>query len=110
MPRTARLFCRLFPLLAAALVTPATLGQAVMSADRLDGAEPGTPVPPNIVIIDVFVDVATTDVWTASGLHGITSNGATLIYGGAGGPSSLINPGITNRFVTCLSKPRSRDV
>jgi len=94
---------------AAAIAAPAALAQVTVSVDRLDGAEPGTPVPANLVIVDVFVDVATTDVWTASGMRGLALNGATLVYAGAGGPASMLNPGLNNRFVTCLSKPRLRD-
>src|SRR6185295_8097341 len=89
---------------AAAIGAPAALAQVTVSVDRLDGSEPGTPVPANLVVIDVFVDVATTDVWTAAGMRGLAFNGATLVYAGAGGPLSLINPGLGSRFVTCLSK------
>lgn len=89
----------------------ATVGsaQVVVSVDRLDGSEPGTPVPPNLVVVDVHVDVATTDAWVAAGMRGIASNGATIVYGGAGGPGALINPGLANQFVTCISQPRVRD-
>jgi hypothetical protein len=91
----------------ASFLSHAASAQVTVSVDRLDGAEPGTPVPANLVVVDVFVDVATTDVWTASGIRGLTFNGATLVY--AGGTTPLINPGLANRFVTCLSKPRTRN-
>jgi hypothetical protein len=82
--------------------------QVAVSVDRLDGSEPGTPVPDHLVIADVFVDVANTDTWTAAGMRGVTSNGATLVYAGTG-PASLVNPGVETRLVTCLSQPRGRN-
>ncbi|HEX5051937.1 MAG TPA: hypothetical protein VFZ65_09210 [Planctomycetota bacterium] len=90
---------------ALALATFAT-AQVTLTVDRLDGADPGAPAPANIVVVDVFADVATTDTWTAAGLRATTANGAVLRYGAG---TVLVNPGLADRFVTCLSKPLSRN-
>lgn len=85
--------------------------QVNVAVDLLSEGEGQLPPVSSIVCVDVLVDVATTDVWTASGLHGETLAGVTLIY--AHDPDSgdviLTNPGVEHRFTTFFSKPRGRD-
>lgn len=104
--------------LAAALIAVGgtAMGQIVSaSLDILDGADAGAPTPAGVIVIDGFVDVASTDVWTASGVRCVTSNGASMIYAdgdanAAGVQPQLVNTGAANsRFVTMISKPRARN-
>ena len=106
--------------LATALVATGgtAVGQVVSaSLDILNGADAGAPSPAGVIVIDGFVDIATTDVWTAAGIRVTTANGATLIYADPvvdpnTGVSTipLVNPGsLNNRFVTMLSRVRGRD-
>ncbi len=104
--------------LAAALIAVGgtAMGQIVgATLDILDGADAGAPTPAGVIVIDGFVDVASTDVWTASGVRCVTSNGATLIYAdgdanAAGTQPQLVNTGAANnRYVTMISKPRARN-
>lgn len=86
--------------------------------DPFDPSDAGyEPLPPNRVILDVFVDVAPTDVWTASGLHvrvpyDLYQGGRVrLLYAPTDDPNTaqpdqLVNPGYENRFFTSISKPR----
>src|SRR5262245_32534682 len=85
--------------------------QVIVSVDALSEGEGQLPPTPSIVCVDVIVDVANTDVWTASGLHGEALGGATLIYSHDpdSGDVILTNPGVENRFITFFSKPRGRD-
>ncbi|MBI5863221.1 MAG: hypothetical protein HZB38_01655 [Planctomycetes bacterium] len=75
----------------------------------------GPPAPPHVVVVDVYVDVATTDVWTAAGMRVTALNGCFFRYadGDANTPGlqpNLINTGSANdRFVNMVSKPRRRD-
>ncbi|MBK8975696.1 MAG: hypothetical protein IPM29_07205 [Planctomycetes bacterium] len=82
------------------------VASVVLAVDRLDGADPGAPAPANLVVVDVFADVAPTDTWTAAGLRATTANGAVLRYGAG---SALVNPGLADRFVTSVSRPLARD-
>src|SRR5262245_27084934 len=90
------------------------LAQGTVSVDLLDAGETSGSIPANTQIGDIFVDIATTDVWTAGGIRALTSNGATLKYwdsdaNTAGVQPGLFNPGTANKFNTSLSKPRARD-
>lgn len=90
------------------------LAQGTVSVDYLDAAETSGAIPANLRIVDVFVDIATTDVWTAGGIRALTQSGATLAYWDSdantpGSQPGLFNPGVANKFMTSLSKPRPRD-
>ena len=100
---------------AAMAASSMALAQGVTTVDLLQPAETTGTIPSNFRCVDVFVDIATTDVWTAAGIRAVTENGATLNYFDADGNTpgtqpGLFNPGTANKFVTSLSKPRGRDV
>ncbi|MBI5863293.1 MAG: PEP-CTERM sorting domain-containing protein [Planctomycetes bacterium] len=92
----------------------AALAQGTLAVDLLDPSETSGTIPANYKIVDVHVDIVETDVWTAGGIRAITSNGAAFVYfdvdpnEGVYRPG-LFNPGVENKFVTSLSKPRPRD-
>lgn len=87
------------------------LAQLVPSVDLLGPGEPGyEDLPAGVAVVDYFVDVAATDVWTAAGTVVQAQNGATLIY--SRDPNDavvLFNPGLDDRYATLLSRPRARD-
>lgn len=90
------------------------LAQGTVTVDLLDAGETSGTIPANLRIVDVFVDIATTDVWTAGGIRALTQSGAALQYwdsdaNTAGVQPGLFNPGAANKFNTLLSKPRARD-
>ena len=92
------------------------IGQVLTaSMDILNGADAGAPSPAGVIVIDGFVDIAATDVWTAAGVRVTTFSGATLVYAECDPNipcmgNLLVNPGSTgDRFVTMLSKPRGRN-
>src|SRR5262245_51082561 len=71
-------------------------------------------IPPNLLVLDIFVDVAETDVWTAAGMAMSSFHGATFVYfdtdlNTPGTQPGLTNPGLENRFTTSWSKPRARN-
>ena len=71
-------------------------------------------IPSGLAVIDVYVDVATTDAWTASGFQVFAREGATIQYfdqdpNTPGLQTGLINPGLANRYLTSLSRPRGRN-
>jgi hypothetical protein len=94
------------------------LAQGTATVDLLDPTD-GTAfnsMPSNLRAVDIFFDVASTDVWTAGGIRAVTENGATLAYfdndpNTGGTQPGLFNPGssIDTKFFTSLSKPRARD-
>lgn len=91
------------------------LAQGTATVDLLNPAETTGTIPANFRVVDIFIDVATTDTWTAAGLRAVTENGATLNYFDADAnvpdvQPGLFNVGAANKFVTSLSKPRQRDV
>jgi hypothetical protein len=97
-------------------ISSIALGQAVVSVDWLDPSDGGafTGMPANIRIVDVYVDVADSDVWTGGGIRAIAEGGATLAYFDSdpttpGTQPGLYNGGAANKFYTSLSKPRPRD-
>lgn len=85
------------------------------TVDMLNIGDPGGPTPFGVVVLDFSVDVAPTDTWTSAGISCFTSGGATLIYADGepdepGTQPNLINTGsLENRFVTMLSRPRTRN-
>lgn len=88
--------------------------QGTATVDLLNPAETSGTIPANTRIVDVFFDVASTDVWTAAGIRALAQNGASLIYfdaepNVAGNQPGLFNGGAANKFTTMLSKPRIRD-
>lgn len=99
----------LFILVLMILSTSASFAQISLSVDILDDGDGESP-PAGLLVVDVLADVSPTDAWTAMGIRVVATNGAQLVY--ANDPNSgdaiLINPGAANRFVTCLSRPRSR--
>jgi hypothetical protein len=99
---------------AAMAASSIALAQGTASVDLLNPAETTGTIPANFRIVDVFFDVAATDVWTAAGIRALTQNGATINYfdadaNTAGTQPGLFNGGTTNKFMTMLSKPRARD-
>ena len=102
----------LFGLLA---LTAAARGQIVSATvDILSPGDEGYEgIPPNLLVLDVFVDVAETDAWTAAAMIIFAHHGAAFRYfdsdPNAGLQPGLFNPGFDNRFVTSLSKPRGRN-
>lgn len=71
-------------------------------------------IPEHTRCVDVYVNAATTDVWTAAGIRVLTENGGMLRFADGdtntpGEQPALINPGLANRFVTSISKPRLRN-
>ena len=99
---------------AAMAASSIALAQGTATVDLLNPAETTGTIPTNTRIVDVFFDVATTDVWTAAGIRAVPENGATLIYfdndpNTAGLQPGLFNGGTANKFTTMLSKPRGRD-
>jgi hypothetical protein len=93
-------------LLASAATAIGLPAQVALSVDRLDGSDPGGPAPAHLVVVDVHADVAATDTWVAGGLRAVASSGAALRYGPG---AALVNPGLADRFVTCVSRPMARD-
>ncbi|MBI5864082.1 MAG: PEP-CTERM sorting domain-containing protein [Planctomycetes bacterium] len=96
-------------------VVSTTQAQIVSATlDVLSAGDPGAPTPPGVIVLDGFVDVAATDVWTVAGVHCMTYNGATLRYAD-GDPNEGLQPTVINtgsgndRFVTLASRPRERD-
>jgi hypothetical protein len=84
-----------------------------LSVDLLDPNETTGTIPDNFRVVDIFVDVPATDVWSAGGLRTTAENSATINYWGAepevpGTQPGLINGGVANQFYTSLSRPRGR--
>ena len=99
------------PALAASTIASA---QGTASVDLLTPAETSGTIPANTRIVDIFFDVAPTDIWLAAGIRAVTENGATIIYfdsdlNTAGLQPGLFNGGTANKFTTMLSQPRNRD-
>ena len=98
----------------ALLTCPRGFAQGVASVDLLNPEETSGTIPAHFRIVDVFVDVALTDEWTAAGIRATTENGASFNYFDSepntpGLQPGLINGGAANRFFTMLSKPRGRE-
>ena len=114
MTRIAMVQARLAGLVAGC-VSGIALGQVSVFVDLLSPADDGFDgLPQTIRCVDVFVDVATTDVWTAAGIRVVAENGGVLRYADGetntpGLQPGLINPGFEHRFYTSLSKPRNRN-
>ena len=62
------------------LTNATSRGQGTVSVDLLDPSETSGTIPTNLRIVDVFVDVAATDMWTAAGLRVVAENGGALAY------------------------------
>lgn len=97
-----------------AFLSSSSFAQGTVSVDLLDPSETSGTIPGNLRIVDIFVDVAATDVWTAAGMRVITSNGGALAYHDVdvdtpGVQPGLLNPGLDDKFLTSLSRPRARD-
>src|SRR5262245_35347755 len=86
-----------------------------MDVDVLSPGDEGYDgVPGNLFVLDVFLDIAATDVWTASGAWVRALNGAQFVFfdadsNVAGVQPGLLNPGTENRFTTFFSRPRARN-
>lgn len=109
------MFKRFFAPVASLAASSIALAQGTATVDLLTPSESPDPIPANTRIVDIFFDVASTDVWTAAGIRALTENGATLIYfdndlNTAGLQPGLFNGGTANNFTTMLSKPRGRNV
>src|SRR5262249_15261279 len=104
---TMRCICSLITIIVLALSSQASV---TVSTDILSEGEGTLPPSPNILCIDVMIDVSATDSWTVGGLVGRTSSSATLLYAfDPNGRQLLTAPGTQNRFVTFFSAPRARD-
>jgi hypothetical protein len=89
-------------------------GQGVVSVDLLEPWETTGTIPANTRIVDIYVDIASTDSWTTTGIRALTENGATINYWDSdpttpGIQPGLYNGGAANKFLTSLSRPRPRD-
>lgn len=91
--------------------TGLSLAQLIPSVDLLSPGDPGYEgLPTGIAVVDYFVDVARTDVWTVAATELRTQNTATIVY--ARDPNDsiiLVNPGLDQRNTTFVSRPRGRD-
>ncbi|MBI5863291.1 MAG: PEP-CTERM sorting domain-containing protein [Planctomycetes bacterium] len=107
---TKRIAAAFFALVACSVAA----AQGTLSVDLLDPSETSGTIPDNFKIVDVYVDIAVTDVWTAGGIRAVAQNGGALVYfdadpNRAGTQPGLVNPGLENKFFTSLSRPRARD-
>ncbi|MBI5863289.1 MAG: PEP-CTERM sorting domain-containing protein [Planctomycetes bacterium] len=94
----------------ALLACSAAFAQGTFSLDVLDPSETSGTIPDNFKIVDVYVDIAETDVWTGTGIRVIALRGARLNYDpNSSSFAPLINPGTSDKFYTSLSRPRGRD-
>lgn len=104
---TAIRFCVWPAVFLAAQVATADIS---VSVDKLDPSD-GIPMPPpDLVVIDVAIDVSDADAFAGIGVHAVTSNGARVEY--AYDPNGTVitsAPGAGSRFVTFFSRPRQRD-
>lgn len=93
------------------LVTSAARAQVTPSVDLLSPGEPGyDALPANIAVVDCFIDVAASDLWTGANLRITTENTATLIYARDGnGEILFVSPGLENQYTTFVSRPYGRD-
>ncbi|MBI5864890.1 MAG: hypothetical protein HZB38_10350 [Planctomycetes bacterium] len=94
----------------AACGVPTIRAEISFTLDKLDASD-GLPLPPpNIVIVDLRVDVSPGDAWSGTGLEGRSFAGAEIeyAYDELGYPLGTA-PGVDNRFVTFLSRPRARN-
>lgn len=99
---------------AAMAASSIALAQGTVLVDVLEPAETSGTIPANTRIVDVFFDVAASDVWQGGGIRAAAENGATLIYFDSdvntpGLQPGLINGGTANKFTTMISRPRGRD-
>lgn len=83
--------------------------------DLLNPDETSGTIPANFRIVDVYVNIAPDDMWTAGGIRATTENSAELNYfdtdlNTPGIEPGLFNGGVANKFHTMLSIPRGRDV
>src|SRR5262245_14464635 len=94
------------------IVTVSANAQDFATVDLLSPGEPGyDALPAGRAVVDCFVGVSSTDLWTVGGMRVVTQNTTTLIY--ARDPSGqiiLVNPGLGQQYTTFLSCPRGRNV
>lgn len=100
---------------AAMIACPIAMAQGVAIVDLLNPSETSGTIPADTRAVDVFFDFVFGDEWTACGMRAIAEHGATLNYfdsdpNTAGIQPGLFNGGTANKFMTVLSKPRSRDM
>ena len=92
-------------------LTASASAQITASVDLLSPGEPGyDALPAGIAVVDGFVDLAVTDIWTISAMRVETHNTATFVYARNGsGEIILVNPGLHQQYTTFLSRPRGRN-
>src|SRR5262245_24129900 len=90
-------------ILAAFSIAYPVLANLRATVDLLDPSDGGTQPPPNVLIIDILVDVDAGDAWLASALAASTVGNSTIIYGDGDPNTPLLNPGSSNPFVSSLS-------
>ena len=95
----------------AVCLTAVARAQTGFSVDLLSAGEPGyDALPDGVAVVDYFVDLESTDIWTAGGTRVTTENSATLRYArDLAGEIVLVNPGLGHRYTTFLSTTRGRD-
>ncbi|GMU83494.1 MAG: hypothetical protein AMXMBFR47_33640 [Planctomycetota bacterium] len=106
-------------LIAGATSAASAFASVTTTVDLVDPSDGITQPPPGILAVDVLIDVSPDDTWTAAGIGAEVTSigrnaGVSLRYAPDVEPNSpqpnyLINPGVENRFVTFLTRPRDRD-
>ena len=98
-----------------AVVTSASGQVLSATVDILSPGDEGYEgIPDRLLVLDVFVDIAETDVWRLAGFRASTRQGAEFQYfdydpNSPNEELGLVNPGLENRFMTSLSRPRARN-
>ena len=113
MAACERLIVQLFA--GSVLMATAASGQIGGTVDILSPGDEGYEgIPSNLLVLDVFVDVAQTDAWTAAGTLVQLQHGAEFRYFDGdlitpGIQPDIFGPGFENRFNTCFSRPLGRN-
>lgn len=99
-----------------AFMTAAANAQVVHhEVDILSAGDEGYEgIPSGLLVLDVFLDLAATDAWTAAGFQIFSYRHAEIRYFDSdpntpGTQPGLVNPGLADRFLTSLSRPRGRN-
>lgn len=96
--------------LAIGVFASSVLAQPVIniSFDILDAADPGGPAPEGRLVVDVFVDVPTNDMFVSGLVRGFAQSGATFVYA-TSGLNTFFPPEGGDRFTTFGSATYERD-
>jgi hypothetical protein len=101
-------------LVLASIAAQHALAQSTISVDLLGPGDEGfAGIPAYRRCVDVFVDIDSADVWTASGIRVTAHPGARFVYWDVdpnfGEVEAPFNLGTENKFATSLSRPRARN-